>query len=163
MLHFVYILAPTDVREIKNARLLFEETLISIYSWIVSTILLVFFYVYWRFVLSEARKHRVKYFKTSLNALFFNRHPWGTNRREAEVPWDLQPCNTTPAARVGQQRSTSTRCPDSSSRSHSSSWTSSTGAPSCRRSALLSQKDEHGNEDRWIVDGLQQCLSFDLC
>ena len=81
----------------------------------------------------------MKYFKTSLNALFFDRHPWGTNRREAEVPWDLQPCNTTPAARVGQQRSTSTRCPDSSSRSHSSSWTSSTGAPSCRRSALLSR------------------------
>lgn len=42
MLHFVYILAPIDVREIKNARLLFEETLNSIYSWIVSMILLVF-------------------------------------------------------------------------------------------------------------------------
>lgn len=88
-----------------------------------------------------------------------DRHRWGTIRRGTEARWGRRPFNTTPAARVERLRFTSTRCPDSSSPSPSSSWTSSTGAPSCREDRG-SRKKRRRKRRRIVSNGV--FFSFEI-
>lgn len=96
------------------------------------------------------------------NCYSLDRHRWGTIRRGTEARWGQRPFNTTRAARVERLRFTSTRCPDSSFRSPSSSWTSSIGAPSCKGVHPNWEGCKKGGiaEDRSIASSPRKAFGF---